>query len=121
MKTLTVCQPWAWAIVHGLKRVENRSWATHYRGPILIHAGKSRLPAELPEAPDNLVYGAVLGGVDIVDCVPVDDIHDNRFAVGPWCWVLGRPWRLRQPIAAKGRLSLYDLNLTTAQLRRAVK
>lgn len=26
MKSLTVKQPWAWAIVAGHKRVENRSW-----------------------------------------------------------------------------------------------
>lgn len=32
MKALTVCQPWAWAIVHHTKRIENRSWETMYRG-----------------------------------------------------------------------------------------
>jgi hypothetical protein len=42
VKCLTVCQPWAWAIVHGRKHVENRTWATDYRGPLLIHAGGSR-------------------------------------------------------------------------------
>lgn len=26
----------------GEKRVENREWPTSYRGPLLIHAGKSR-------------------------------------------------------------------------------
>ncbi len=39
MKALSVRQPFAWAIVHGGKDVENRSWATSYRGPVLIHAG----------------------------------------------------------------------------------
>ena len=41
MKALTVIQPWASAIAVGTKRIETRSWATKYRGPLLIHAGKS--------------------------------------------------------------------------------
>lgn len=40
MKALTIWQPWAWLIVTGTKPVENRTWATDYRGPMLIHAGK---------------------------------------------------------------------------------
>ncbi|HHY88739.1 MAG TPA: ASCH domain-containing protein, partial [Chloroflexi bacterium] len=40
MKALSVRQPWAWLIAQGYKTVENRTWATNYRGPLLIHAGK---------------------------------------------------------------------------------
>jgi hypothetical protein len=41
MRVLTVRQPWAWAIIHGGKDVENRvrNLAGDYRGPIAIHAG----------------------------------------------------------------------------------
>ena len=41
MRILTVRQPWAWAIVHGGKDVENRvrNLAGGYRGPVAIHAG----------------------------------------------------------------------------------
>src|SRR3546814_21116370 len=42
MKALTICQPYAELILLGLKRVENRSKPTRHRGPLLIHAGKSR-------------------------------------------------------------------------------
>lgn len=35
---LSVKQPWAWLITHGYKDIENRTWATKYRGPFLIHA-----------------------------------------------------------------------------------
>ena len=38
MKALSVCQPWAWAIVCGLKTVENRWRPTRHRGPLVIHA-----------------------------------------------------------------------------------
>lgn len=41
MRVLTVRQPWAWAIIHGGKDVENRTrnLAGDYRGPVAIHAG----------------------------------------------------------------------------------
>lgn len=39
MRCLSIQQPWAWAIAHGGKNVENRTWATGYRGPLAIHAG----------------------------------------------------------------------------------
>ena len=41
MRMLTVRQPWAWAIMHGGKNVENRvrNLAGGYRGPVAIHAG----------------------------------------------------------------------------------
>lgn len=39
IRALTVKQPAAWAIFHRGKDVENRPWATKYRGPLLIHAG----------------------------------------------------------------------------------
>lgn len=42
MKALTICQPYAELIARGDKPIENRTWPTHYRGPLLIHAGKSR-------------------------------------------------------------------------------
>lgn len=38
MRALTVRQPWAWAIAHGGKRVENRSQLWRYRGPFAVHA-----------------------------------------------------------------------------------
>lgn len=40
MRILTVRQPWAWAIIHGCKDVENRArnLAGDYRGPVAIHA-----------------------------------------------------------------------------------
>lgn len=43
MRILTVRQPWAWAIVHGGKDVENRSrnLAGDYRGPVAIHVAQA--------------------------------------------------------------------------------
>ena len=41
IRVLTLTQPWAWAVVHGGKTIENRTWSTTYRGPFLIHASKA--------------------------------------------------------------------------------
>lgn len=42
-KGLSIVQPWASAIAFAGKNIENRSWRTHYRGPLAIHAsGKLR-------------------------------------------------------------------------------
>lgn len=39
IRGLTVRQPWAFAIAHGSKRVENRPRVIRYRGQLAIHAG----------------------------------------------------------------------------------
>jgi hypothetical protein len=42
MKFISIRQPWALLIVIGTKDVENRTWPTRSREPVLIYA--SRLP-----------------------------------------------------------------------------
>lgn len=37
-RVITLTQPWATLVALGAKRIETRSWATKYRGPLLIHA-----------------------------------------------------------------------------------
>lgn len=117
MKCLTVCQPWAWAIVAGPKGIENRTWFTPYRGLILIHAGASRgwlnsaTPAELPGLPpvDQLVFSAFVGVARVVDCVAKSRLRkDHPYAEGPWCWVLAdrRPIK---PVPARGALGIWEI------------
>jgi len=74
LRAITVRQPWAHAIIHLGKDVENRSRYTYYRDRILIHAGKhvDREGAEsLGLDPDALVHGAIIGSVEIVDCIEI--------------------------------------------------
>jgi len=55
MRALTLRQPWAWAIVHGQKRIENRPWKP-WRDiigqRIAIHAGL--ITSEAEAAPDQV-------------------------------------------------------------------
>jgi len=66
LKALSIRQPWAWLIVRPdltapaeraaalaaghIKDIENRSWPTHFRGRVLIHAGKGMTGAEYTDA-----------------------------------------------------------------------
>src|SRR5262245_46166865 len=115
LPALSVRQPWAWLIVNGYKDVENRSWRTRYRGPVLIHAGANT--SELSERtmerierrhgiklPREFDTGGIIGLVDIVDC---------RSRTGsPWHvrgnigWVLAKPRRLTFR-AYKGALGFF--------------
>ena len=116
-KALSVAQPWAWAIIHGSKRIENRRYRTSHRGPLFIHASKSRewLGTEgdlLPTLPpySDLVYGAIIGVVDVVDCVPVEQVAGDPFAEGPWCWILENP-RAIEPFPCRGQQNLFSVPL----------
>jgi len=41
IKTISLKQPWASLVAMGIKRIETRSWAAVYRGPLAIHASAS--------------------------------------------------------------------------------
>src|SRR4051794_31022472 len=45
---LSLKQPWAALLVHGVKTIEVRRWPTARRGRVLIHA--ARVPDDRPEA-----------------------------------------------------------------------
>ena len=69
-KCLSVRQPWAWLIVHGHKPLENRSWATSYRGPLLIHAAKGMTRAEcVDDSPSLWFFGKY--GFELTDAKPL--------------------------------------------------
>ena len=93
MKAISIKQPWAWAIIHGGKDIENRTWRTTFRGRVMIHASlkpDKNAPDELwdmlpEEAP---VFGGIIGSVEIVDCV---DKSDSKWFTGPYGFVLRNP------------------------------
>jgi hypothetical protein len=140
MRVLTVRQPWAWAIIHGGKDVENRvrNLAGDYRGLVAIHAGKSiDTRASMPRValPDPLVLitGGIIGVVEMVDvhhadrCSTVVETWDKSLSFvvdtcSPWAeldvnhFVLKSPRALAHPIAFRGALGLRRLDATTIDL-----
>jgi hypothetical protein len=116
---LSVWQPWAHLLaVLGLKDVENRRWRTTYRGRLWIHASQRldeevyrALLAEGVDLPpmDELPRGALVGAVELVDCVR--DSRSRWAEPGCWHWQIGRAWALPEPIPMRGRQGLFRVDL----------
>lgn len=149
MFALTIWQPWAAAIAHGPKRIENRQWApplTHVGQRIAIHAGKSYDPQwngrsvyELGITPDQalpwtgfFVALATLGGWVTttgdycLDGMPVqkrraalEAANNDKFFVGPVGWVLTDVVALAMPIRASGAQRLWRVEPHDEVLLRA--
>ena len=121
MKALTICQPYASMSFWGGKRVENRTWETLYRGPLLIHAGKSRAWLVGDEHAQRLVFGAILGRAALIDVLHIREIdrgaYDSRYpwlrehphTHGPFCWVFGRITAFAAPIPWRGAQGLFNV------------
>jgi len=131
VKALSIKNPWAWLIAKGIKPVENRSWKTTFRGRIYIHVSKkwdgSKANYYLPiteeqwitlsESVQNQLYskenmptGAIIGEVDIIDCVKG---YDSIWSVeGQYQWVLDNPIMYNYVIPdVKGKLSFWNYDV----------
>ena len=121
MKALSIRHPWVDLILAGSKTIEIRTWATRYRGPLLLHASSAygisereaaarlRLPA-----PDRATLGAVVGVAELVDCRPVRREDWKSAGLPPlegrlWAWVLAGP-RAVGPLPCRGQRTLFDLD-----------
>ncbi|ATC34130.1 ASCH domain-containing protein [Caulobacter vibrioides] len=108
---LSILQPWAWLIVNGYKDIENRTWRTHRRGPILVHTGKGfdsdahqdmlqgvhpcydlgHLKADVHDAyrlaweAGEIHRGGIVGGCRITGCVTD---HPSWWFAGPFGFTL---------------------------------
>ena len=123
MKALTICQPYADMILKGEKPIENRTWPTPYRGPLAIHAGKSRAWLENDDEAKRpiMAFGAVVATVRLVDCVRVEQLPDelatNVHANGPWCWILEDVTPVVPPVPARGAQGLWEWTPTEDRSR----
>ena len=136
MKAITLTQPWATLAAIGAKQTETRSWSTHYRGPLAIHAassfkhGTGRLTMSEPYRQvladagyprfNLLPWGAIVATCTLTDCIPTSefqgvDVLDfafGDFTYGRWAWILKDVKRLEKPIPARGALSLWEWEAT---------
>ena len=112
MRALTIRQPWAAAITFADKRVENRTWPTTYRGPVLIHAGKTVDRRHGPMVAAvvrglQLDLGAVLAVARITGCHEDDGECTPWSASGQFHHVLDEVTALPLPIPWKGAQGLW--------------
>jgi hypothetical protein len=135
MKALSFKQPWAWLIFNG-KDIDNRNWRTNFRGRIYVHASKT-WDAEgfkwilgnkeklnytkwldmmmIENAKDEMAFGALVGEVDIIDCVSESS---SPWFFGKYGFVLANPISYSIPIPYKGMLNLFEVNLYPLQQPR---
>ena len=102
------------------KNLENRTWSTSYRGPLLIHASRTILredflalcsiarklgldPDAIPE-PADLPRQAAVGVCMLVDVVTR---HRSPWFSGPRALVLDQVQPLARPIPMPGRQKLW--------------
>lgn len=121
-RAISLHPEWAWAILWAGKDVENRSWATGYRGPLLIHASSHKSSAEeleskreviaelsgrsLDSIPTEFTRSAILGMVELLDCV--SDAPSAWASDDSIHWQLRNPRRLQTPIAGvHGKLKVW--------------
>ncbi|MFN4283471.1 MAG: ASCH domain-containing protein [Alphaproteobacteria bacterium] len=123
MKALSIRQPWAWAIIHAGKDIENRSTFAITKGAIepkriAVHAAKGMTRKEYEQArgfmatlgvecppPAALIRGAVIGHVDVVAIVHKST---SPWFFGPRGLVLRDPTPLSVPVPGAGALGYFD-------------
>lgn len=124
-KALSIRQPWAWAIIHAGKTLENRSWGgwnnhqKKFRGPFCVHASTGMTRCEYEDAAEfmahqckvivppaaDLVRGAIIGTAVVTAWV---NTSQNPWFMGPGALVLELPEALSDPIPCAGALGWFD-------------
>ena len=131
---IAVRQPFADLIVLGIKRIENKTRITYFRGNVLIHASKgrpwtadvgardaARLRAFSCDTETGAYYpmrGAIVGMARITDCV-TESRH--RFFEGPVGWVLADAVAFRDPIPVLGTLGFFYVPLRLLKGTKAAR
>ncbi|MBE9036019.1 ASCH domain-containing protein [aff. Roholtiella sp. LEGE 12411] len=137
IKAISLHQPWASLIPMRLKKYETRSWATNYRGPLLICAAKKtsaqqqqiyanifyKYQIQLAETDnwlewDDLPKGCAVVLVDLTDCIrmtptfidqqPQTELDTGDWTVGRFAWKFKKIRRIMPPIQIIGRQGLFN-------------
>jgi len=124
MRALSFWQPWAQLIVTGDKLVETRHWPTKVRGEIAIHAAKRKPDKTSCVYIPNLPLGAVIGTVEVIDCMPIEDLYETEYdtqlerSYGDWNhgrfgWLLINPKQFVIPINTSGHQGFWQWQIYT--------
>lgn len=141
MKCISLWQPWAQLMVIGAKKIETRSWPTDHRGSLLIHAGTKATKGQIEichEEPfrsalrqsgiarwQDLPLGAVIGRVELVDCLRMTESDEGpgtmvpppgaerRFGIyapGRFGWVTEKAQHFAKPIPYRGLQRIFNIH-----------
>ena len=132
MKAISLWQPWASLWCSKRKVHETRHWRCSHRGWLLVHAAKrfetdldDRLRAILDDEfgcdwTRDLPTGALIGMVNVVDCLPTqtfsgdtaangDDRACGNFAPGRFAWKRDEFRLFDQPIPYRGAQGIFNV------------
>eukprot|EP00096_Caligus_rogercresseyi_P000273 TRINITY_DN10680_c0_g1_i1.p1 TRINITY_DN10680_c0_g1~~TRINITY_DN10680_c0_g1_i1.p1 ORF type:complete len:521 (+),score=108.37 TRINITY_DN10680_c0_g1_i1:23-1564(+) len=126
---LTMHQPWASYLVAGIKLDEGRSWYSHHRGRLWIHAAAKVPDPQGVEAlkdfyrahykkpdlkfPTDLPTSCLLGSVDIIDVLPQEDYRErfpNGESLSPFVFIADNPQELKYKTPMSGQHKIYKLD-----------
>lgn len=124
---LSMHQPWASLLVHGIKTHEGRTWETPYRGKLWIHAAAHQ-PADCSEIeehyrsylpvggsfPAHYPTKVLLGYVFVVDCLDKESYdaqytEPERREDSPFTFICVEPKALLFPLPMVGQHKLFTL------------
>jgi len=128
VKVLSIKEPFATLIKDGVKIYETRSWKTNYRGEIYIHASLSPSKSENVLNANKFLKskinpGYILCRCELINCIPMTEdfikyINTKttesmygRYSIGRYALELKVLEVLNEPISAKGKLGIWNINL----------
>ncbi|PKA45868.1 hypothetical protein AXF42_Ash016894 [Apostasia shenzhenica] len=133
---LTMHQPWASLLIHGIKRIEGRSWPAPLTGRLWIHAASKIPDPETIKAMENFyreIYAVngitdikfpehypvsrLLGCVEVVGCLKNEELvcwqevpESVRLeGLTNFCWLCENPQKLLIPFEMRGYQGVYNL------------
>lgn len=129
-------QPWASLLVHGIKRIEGRSWPAPITGRLWIHAA-GKVPDESTiqameyfykeiyalngitdiNFPQHYPVSRLLGCVEVVGCLKREELASWEMvpegvrleAQTDFCWLCEQPQKLLIPFEMRGYQGVYNL------------
>lgn len=139
MKAISLWEPWATAIAIGAKSIETRGWHTSYRGPLAIHAAKTKEHGVIIYDSEvrpifatsgimqisDLAFGCVVATCTLKACWQTEHVVGGiseqeklfgNYARGRFAWVLEEVRRLPTPIPARGAQGFWDWDGGPSQL-----
>ncbi|KAJ6821521.1 uncharacterized protein M6B38_391470 [Iris pallida] len=133
---LTMHQPWASLLVHGIKRIEGRSWPSPITDRLWIHAASKIPDPDTIKAmenfyreiyavngitdikfPDHYPVSRLLGCVEVVGCLKSEELVSweavpesvRLEGLTDFCWLCERPQKLVVPFEMRGFQGVYNL------------
>ena len=134
---LSIRQPWAFLIADGLKKVENRTWATAFRGVILIHAAKehdTEWEEKAGEEARHIIkrrvallniarfsnsiydYSAIIGAAIITGS---DRVFSSIWCIADYNYIhIGEAIRFKNPIKCPGKQKIFRPDVDLKQFSK---